>query len=1226
MSEQTLNLVEVIRQRLQAATRRITLADLLFGLVLTLGIISAIWLISVAIEAGFWLGTTPRSIVFWAFLIVTLGLAGYFLVLPLLRLSGVLRGPSEEAVARKIGSRYPEVADRLVNMLHLVDGRRSNAPEPLVEGAVRMLGEQVRDVPFERVEDFARAKKASRLASLPIVGLLLFLMVAPSTFLDATQRLFSPGATFQRPAPFSLDVQPGDIDLVKGAALDIAVRASGSELPQTIRLSINNLDEDLIEEIRLVPDSTGVYQHSLVNVRHSLRYRLSADPVQTTWYEATITERPLVRSLQVNLAFPNYTGIPAQRLAPNVGDVTALPGTRISLDVGVSGQDMEAAFVRFDDGSLDTLAFENNQATGSFTLRREGTYQIVVRNGSGVENIDPITYSLNLLTDAFPSIVIVEPAPQAELDASLQVGLLLRLNDDFGFSRLRLFYRLAESRFGNIMPEFESLALPMVAPQQLDQEVVHEWLLGQTTILDPVPGDVIEYYVEVRDNDAFAGFKPAKSGIHRLRLPSLAERYDELDEQQDETQDEMEKMMRETDEVRKQFEELRDELRHKQEGDWEDKRQIERLQEQQQQLENRVEDLADQIESATEQMEEHNLVNDETLEMYEELQRVAEEINSPELMEALRELQQSMEEMNLQQMQESIEKFEFNEEMFQQRMERTLDLFKRLQIQQKLDEAALRAEELAKEQERLAEETKKLNEEKESDSAETDSENEESEGEDNEGEQQEGEQQEGEQQEGEQQEGEQQEGEDNEGEQQEGEQQEGEQQEGEQQEGEQQEGEQQEGEQQEGQQNQDQQERAEELAQEQQRSSEEMKQLEEKMKEILERMEEMRNTPSEQMQQLNDQTQQQQLPQQMQQNAEQLQQQQTQDAQEGQQQMQQQLQQLQEQLQQMQSGMQGQQMQINMAGMRHALSDILSLSQDQEALRQNVSNSASDSPLLRDFAQRQIELSEGLSVVSDTLQSLAKEIPEMTREVQKQAGESLRAMGEATEALSERSSRQASGQQKTSMMHLNELALLLSDLMDQMMNSQSSSSGGGQSMQQMIQQLQQMSGQQQQLNQQIQQMLNQMQGQRMTTDMQERMRQIGAQQEAMRRSLKEMSRNRELNDKMMGDLNRIAEQMEETIQELQRGQVNRRTQQRQQQILTRLLDASRSMRERGKQKKREGQQTEDVIRQSPADLNPAEQADQLRRSLLKALDSGYTPDYQELIKRYFELLQQQPQE
>lgn len=250
----------------------------------------------------------------------------------------------------------------------------------------------------------------------------------------------------------------------------------------------------------------------------------------------------------------------------------------------------------------------------------------------------------------------------------------------------------------------------------------------------------------------------------------------------------------------------------------------------------------------------------------------------------------------------------------------------------------------------------------------------------------------------------------------------------------------------------------------------------------------------------------------------------------------------------------------------------------------------------------------------------------MTRAVQQHAGDALRAMGESTEALTERSSRQAVGEQKTSMMHLNELALLLSDLMDQMQNQQAGGQGG-QSMQQMMQQLQQMSGQQQKLNEQIQQMLNDMQGNRLGQDAQQRLRQMAAQQDALRRQLKELSRNRELNGKALGDLNKIAEEMEKTIEELQRGGASRRTVQRQQEILTRLLNASKSLRERGKEKKRESEEGQSFNRQSPGELTPAEQAEELRRALLRALESGYAPDYEELIKRYFELLQEaQPQE
>ena len=181
MSEQTSQLVHALRRRLRATIRRIGLADLAAGLLLTLGVLAALWLLSVALEAGFWLGTPGRTALFWTVVAVAAGLALYFLVVPLLRLTGVLSGPSEDEVARRIGARYPEVADRLVNLLHLSQGRASRTSGPMLDGAVRTLGEAVEPVPFERVEDFHRARRLGRLASLPLVGLLLFLLAAPTT-------------------------------------------------------------------------------------------------------------------------------------------------------------------------------------------------------------------------------------------------------------------------------------------------------------------------------------------------------------------------------------------------------------------------------------------------------------------------------------------------------------------------------------------------------------------------------------------------------------------------------------------------------------------------------------------------------------------------------------------------------------------------------------------------------------------------------------------------------------------------------------------------------------------------------------------------------------------------------------------------------------------------------------------------------------------------------------
>ncbi|MEX0747048.1 MAG: chromosome partitioning protein ParA, partial [Rhodothermales bacterium] len=290
-------------------------------------------------------------------------------------------------------------------------------------------------------------------------------------------------------------------------------------------------------------------------------------------------------------------------------------------------------------------------------------------------------------------------------------------------------------------------------------------------------------------------------------------------------------------------------------------------------------------------------------------------------------------------------------------------------------------------------------------------------------------------------------------------------------------------------------------------------------------------------------------------------------------------------------------------------------------LRAGLQNNVSEAPSMREDARRQVELSEGLSTVVDSLQQLARNIPQMSREVQRQAGEALRAMGQATEAMTERAAGQAAGHQQASMMHLNELALLLSDVMNQMMNS--SGSGSGTSMQQMMQQMQQMGQQQSQLNQQIQQFLNDMQGTRLSADMQQRLQQMGAQQQAIKQQLEQLRRNPESRGQLLGDLQKIADQMEETIRDLERRNVDRNMIQRQQQILQRLLDAQRSMQQRGEENRREAREGRDLSRESPDDLPPREAAEKLRRDLIRALESGYSPDYEELIKRYFELLQKQ---
>lgn len=1146
MSTLTQQLVQLILKRLAHARLRLLQADLTAGLVLLLGSILALWFVFALLESIFWFATPVRWALVAVGMVTVLGLVLLSIVLPLLRHWGLLPGRDELTIARQIGRVHPDVGDRLLNLIQLSQGKHSASPEPFIDQAVQRLAEPMEQTDFNRIASWQTALRYSKWCTAPLLLVIVSVIAAPVSFMEASERIIRPSENFERPAPFVISVEPGNAELITGDDLAVSVMITGILPEETPILETLTEGEMRSRFINLTPDSSGLLLHTYEDVRFGFQYRISSETVTTPWYEVTLVDRPIVQQLNVRLNFPRYSRIPALSLDANVGDVAALKGTSMEIRAALSGSDVTSATVEFESGRSEELIIDGREATGRFTLTRNDTYHVVLESPDGIRNLDPISYRIESMDDALPSATLIAPAPLVDLGDDLTVGLLTNITDDFGFSRLLLHFRLSDSRFGTVSETFSFIEIELDDVFQLDQEIVKVWRLSDETNLDPVPGDVIDYYVEVFDNDGFSGAKSAQTRIHQLRMPSIAERYESLDDSQDDTEASLEQLLDEADEARKQFEELKEQLLENPEADFHEERLLEQLQQKQDALEESVNKVAEKMEELAQQMQENDLVSEDTMNMFEELQEVVEEVRTPELMDALKQLQSAMQNMDMNEMQDALEKFEFSEEMYQERLERTLDLFKKFRVDQDMEEIEERAKDLSETEQRLADETEKLEEEQKQaeDPQDANSDNE----------------QPGE--------------------------------------------------------------RKDELAEEQELAAEEMKALEEKMEEVRKRMEEMDNMPAEEMQDLMEDTQDQEMSQKMKDNAQKMRENELQEAGQEQQKMSEQLDQLSSQMDQMQMSMQGAQMQLNIAAIRSALEDVLTLSERQEFLRLDVLQMSADSPLLRDAAQSQLDLSEGLAITADSLQSIAKEIPQMTRDVQQRAGDAIREMSDATASLTERAARRAAGHQRGAMTNLNELALMLSELLNQQMNG-SGTGQSNQSMEQMMEQLQQMGQQQQQLNQQIQQLLNDMQGQRLTQDMTERLRQLGAQQEQMRNEVRQMNRNRDARNKLLGDLNRVADQMMETIEELQQNRVSRRTIQRQQQILTRLLEASRSMEQKGKDDKREGKTVDENLRESPDSLTPNEQAERLRRDLIRALESGYSSDYEALIRRYFDLLQSQ---
>lgn len=207
------------------------------------------------------------------------------------------------------------------------------------------------------------------------------------------------------------------------------------------------------------------------------------------------------------------------------------------------------------------------------------------------------------------------------------------------------------------------------------------------------------------------------------------------------------------------------------------------------------------------------------------------------------------------------------------------------------------------------------------------------------------------------------------------------------------------------------------------------------------------------------------------------------------------------------------------------------------------------------------------------------------------------------------------------MKSLNQAASLMKAGMESMMQ------GGGQGgMMSLMQQLGKMSQMQMQLNNMTQALQRGMGSGGMSPQQQAQMQRLAQEQELIRKSLDELNKEAQKSGKsktLPGNLDNIMKEMKEVITDMNTEKIDNQLIQKQERILSRLLDAQRSMNERDFEKERESKTAKDFNRESPADLNlnTEKGKSKIKDELNKAIQEGYLKDYEELIRRYYETLQ-----
>ena len=246
-------------------------------------------------------------------------------------------------------------------------------------------------------------------------------------------------------------------------------------------------------------------------------------------------------------------------------------------------------------------------------------------------------------------------------------------------------------------------------------------------------------------------------------------------------------------------------------------------------------------------------------------------------------------------------------------------------------------------------------------------------------------------------------------------------------------------------------------------------------------------------------------------------------------------------------------------------------------------------------------------------------------------------MEESTEIIKQRNAGQASGKQQYAMTSMNNLALMLNDVLKQMQEQMAQQMQGDQMCNKPGKNKPGKSGtpklgdMQKQLNDMIKELQS---GQKSGRKLSEQLAKMAAQQEAIRRAMKEMegqgakpgekkgeegddTASKELSDK----LKKLEQLMEKTEEELVNKQLTPQTIQRQQEILTRLLEAEKALKEKDFENKRESKTAKQFNRTTSPEIDKYLKEKQKEIELLKTIPPNLTPYYKEEINEYFQTIE-----
>ncbi|MBN8694951.1 MAG: hypothetical protein J0L87_00350 [Bacteroidetes bacterium] len=672
--------------------------QLLKGLIYSIGLLLLSFISVTVLEFYAHFNSLVRTVLFYLFVGFSATILVNYIFFPLSKLYRL--GPiiSYEEAAQIVGKHFTNIQDKLLNVLQLQRDKEQYAGNSdLLNASIDQKIVELKPVPFTSAIDFSDNKKYLKYALIPLLLIVVILFSAPSIITDGTKRLVKHSEYFEKEAPFEFVIQNKGLTAVTQEDYELRLKMKGEEIPDQVFIEIEG------NEFKLEKEDIINFKYTFKNIQKNILFFLSADGFKSKQYELVALPNPILLNFDIALVYPAYLN-KKNEIVKNTGDLIIPAGTKVSW--GFNTQNTDAVRLNFNDTSFALAPSDENKFSYSQRLFKDKTYSVITAN-KFLKNHDSVTYSINVIPDAYPQVSFEE---QKDSMSTKRIYFKGNIKDDYGFSKLTFNYRFIVNNDSAIGDKYKQLttnsALIDINKQSTQDQFFHYWDLNR---LDVSPGDQIEYYFEVWDNDGVVGSKSTRSQKMVFKAPTLSELEEKTEKNNDKIKDDLQKSIDQAKDVQKALSDLQRKLAEKKTLTWEEKKKLEELLNKQKELQNKVENIKNENNQNIQEQNEYKQPNEEMLEKQKQLEELFEKVMTPELKEKYNELQKLMEKMDKEKIQEALEKMKLDNKDLMKELDRNLEIFKQLEVEQKLQENIDKLNELSKKQEELSKKAEEKN-------------------------------------------------------------------------------------------------------------------------------------------------------------------------------------------------------------------------------------------------------------------------------------------------------------------------------------------------------------------------------------------------------------------------------------------------------------------------------------------------------------------------------------